>query len=392
MRTQKTNEKAAPTRARRQLIPCLAACTAVLAAPAGAGDGFWTATGGGSWADAGSWDGGNVASGTDYTAYFGLSFEAVIPPNWTLTLDGARTVGNLCFTAQTGPDTWVLNAGAGGALTLSATFDLPRVEVTFPSQAVVINAVLGGAGGLEKQGAGTLVLGGANTYAGPTLLSGGALLVNGQIGPGPVTNAAGLLGGSGTVLGAVVIESGATFAPGSQAGALSLSNSLTLLPGSTTIMDMSFGHAAVQGLSSVTLGGTLSLANLQGPPSPGQSFNLFNAASVSGNFSSIVPSPGAGLRWQFDPASGRLSAVSSTSQPSIASIALHGANLVLTATNGAPGAAAYVLASPSLLAPLADWTCLASNSFDLHGQAIFSNTISPNSTQVFYLIATPAAP
>jgi hypothetical protein len=141
-----------------------------LAASAAADDGYWSYPGGGSWASAGNWDSDTIADGTDNTACFGLSFEPTIPANATFTLDGARSIGNLVFTASSGPDNWMLNTGSDGPLTLDATFDLPSVTVALANQQVAINAVLAGTVGLEKLGNGTLVLAAARRSSAKRIL------------------------------------------------------------------------------------------------------------------------------------------------------------------------------------------------------------------------------
>ena len=76
------------------------------------------------------------------------------------------------------------------------------------TQAGVISE-LGGPRPLEKIGAGILVLSAANTYSGPTTVSGGALVVNGSIANSAVTVGGGaFLTGTGTV-GATTINAAA---------------------------------------------------------------------------------------------------------------------------------------------------------------------------------------
>jgi autotransporter-associated beta strand protein len=356
-----------------------------------ADDGYWIA-GNGSWTTANNWDSGTIADGTDNTAYFGLL--ANIPANLTVTLDGARTIGYLYFTDPTGADNVFLNAGNGGRLTLDATFGPPSITVATANEHIAINAVLAGDAGLEILGAGSLLLNATNTYTGGTLVSAGLLYINGQIGTDVVTVASGtLLGGTGIISGPVTVQSGGTLAPGNSApGTLTISNSLTLQPASKTLMEVNAstsGHAAVQGLSSVSYSGTLTVSNLAGAPALGQSFSLFSAANASGNFSSLTPQLTGGLRWRFNPPSGMLSVVSTNLQPKFASITLMGkTNLVMLVTNGVPGATNYMLASTNLILPRTSWTRLATNVFDVSGNLAFTNGINPIMSRRFYLISS----
>src|SRR5262249_9707727 len=59
----------------------------------------------------------------------------------------------------------------------SLTLNADRTFQLGSGSALTINGVLGGPGGFTKAGTGTLVLGGANTYAGLTQVSEGALYV-----------------------------------------------------------------------------------------------------------------------------------------------------------------------------------------------------------------------
>jgi autotransporter-associated beta strand protein len=334
-------------------------------------DGYWIKSGGGSWASAGSWDSADgVAGGADSTAYFGFSREASISPSATFTLDGAQTVGNLCFTTQGGSATWKFNSGAGGSLTLDSTFGPSEITVTSPSLQVTLNALVAGSGGVEKDGPGTLELAAQNSYTGQTLVTGGGLTVNGSIGAGTVQIANATLSGTGVIMGPVVVGSGGTLLLGNPLGPLTINNSLVLLPGSTTSVSIYAGTpgALVQGLSSITYGGTLLINNLSGAVSAGQTFSVFGSVPASGNFSQILPPPGPGLLWRMDSATGQITAVSTTSQPAFSDVSLAGNKLVVQVADGPPGLTGYIIASTDLSLPTTAWARIATNVFDISGK------------------------
>jgi autotransporter-associated beta strand protein len=95
-----------------------------------------------------------------------------------------------------------------------------------------MSGVISGAGGIAKTGGGTLIFGSANTYSGPTVISGGELRADNSsgsaTGSGSVTvNPGGILSGSGLVGGGVTVENGGTVSLAAGSGALQL-GSLTL--------------------------------------------------------------------------------------------------------------------------------------------------------------------
>jgi hypothetical protein len=98
------------------------------------------------------------------------------------------------------------------------------------------------------------------------------------------------------------VQAGGTLSPGvGGIGALSISNTLTLLAGSTNVFDVNASLGTkdeVVGLTSVTYGGTLVVNNLGGTLTTASAFQLFSAGAYSGAFAGIVPAtPGAGLAW-----------------------------------------------------------------------------------------------
>ena len=94
-----------------------------------------------------------------------------------MTLDGARTIGNLLFDDQSGSfNTWTLTNGSGGPLTLATS---SGASIFSNSVATTIGVTLAGTNSLTKAGAGMLTLsGGAAAYGvGNLTVSGGNLQV-----------------------------------------------------------------------------------------------------------------------------------------------------------------------------------------------------------------------
>jgi hypothetical protein len=63
-----------------------------------------------------------------------------------------------------------------------------------------------------------------------------------------------------------------------------------------------------------------------------------------------------------------------------------GANVVITGTNGQPSGVYYVLSSTNVALPLANWTTLATNTFNSSGSFTSTIPISPTDKQRFYVI------
>jgi subtilase-type serine protease len=145
---------------------------------------------------------------------------------------------------------------------------------------------IAGPGGLIKRGDGTLVLTGNNTYAGPTVINGGRLNVNGSLASGVSVNANGVLGGSGSI-GNISVMAGGTLSPGNPVGRLRISNNITFEPGSSYQV-----HANANGqsgsISADTLtirGGTVTVQADQGHYNRHTRYVIAQANQRSGMFS-----------------------------------------------------------------------------------------------------------
>nr|WP_269670611.1 autotransporter outer membrane beta-barrel domain-containing protein [Stenotrophomonas sp. SY1] len=119
------------------------------------------------------------------------------------------------------------------------------------SDDIAFDGVISGSGQTAQIGSGTTVLTGNNSYSGPTLISSGALFVNGdQTAAAGLTTVAGnaILGGAGVIGGDVIVADNATLFPGNITPGretLTIKGDLTLNAGS--LLDYSFGAADVVG-------------------------------------------------------------------------------------------------------------------------------------------------
>ena len=135
-----------------------------------------------------------------------------------------------------------------------------------------------------KVGYGTLRLTGANSYTGSTDVDIGQLMVNNVLGSGTGTGPVyvyGILGGTGTVGGMVIVNEGAILQGGDSVaatGSLTLAGDVTLNSGSTIqfVLGNAIHHSSLR-----RSGGTWTFA-------PNQNFSFINLGAEPGTYSNII--------------------------------------------------------------------------------------------------------
>ncbi|HHY84401.1 MAG TPA: hypothetical protein GYA07_02515 [Verrucomicrobia bacterium] len=256
-------------------------------------------------------------------------------------------------------------------------------------------ALIQGTTSLIKEGSGTWVLTGANTYSGSTAVQGGTLLVNGDqsAANGLVTVAPGArLGGSGIIGGNTVVNG--ILVPGNPIGTLRFAGNLTFGSGIALMeINKELGiHDAVVVAGTLTYDGTLQVVNMGlSYPAAGDNFKLFDAAAYAGAFDSfILPALEDGLAWNTTRlgVDGRLWVVRTT-PPEVSTVARSGDQLILSGTGGTPLWPYRVLSSTNLSLPRAQWTVVSTNSFDSAGGFSITNAIDSSAPQRFYMLHVP---
>jgi autotransporter-associated beta strand protein len=250
--------------------------------------------------------------------------------------------------------------------------------------------------GLVKSGGGTWTLGATNTYTGTTVINAGVLVVNGMVPTNGVSVAGGTLAGTGVVRGATTVQTNATLAPGvGGIGTLTVSNWLTLAPGSTALLEIARNGAVltndlVRGVTTLTNGGLLVVTNIGSSPlQVGDSFKLLSATTYSGTFTkAVLPS---GYSWNNRVALDGTLTVLSVVNPVITALTLapNGASLTLSGTNGLWGGTYTVLAATNVATPLAGWVVVTNGVFDSVGRFSLVVTNTPAPAAQFYRISIP---
>ena len=212
----------------------------------------------------------------------------------------------------------------------------------------IAEQTVGSTTSLIKIGAGTLMLGGANSYSGQTIVSNGTLIVNGSTSTNALTVVSGTLGGNGAIGGGVTLCSGNAIAPGADinpgtVGTLIITNGPTgtvlALTNAMLYFDLAGVTTAGGGVNDLISlsGGTLVLsgANTVAP-------NLLNGFLTAGTYTLIsggssTAGSAANFVWAGETGSRQTFSFDTTTTPGSVSLNVVGsppATLVWSGTNG----------------------------------------------------------
>ena len=211
-----------------------------------------------------------------------------------------------------GPTQFVANIPGLGAEVDAGTLHARKCD-DISCELEVYSNNISGHGGLTKQGIGTLVLTGNNTYAGPTLVNQGRLAINGSVTSDVSVQSGGIVGGSGTV-GSLTARRGGTVAPGNSIGTLNVAGNVSFEPGSRYAVEVGPNGQSdrIQSSGSATIGGGEVAVTLENSSNLltqsevrsllGQQYNILTAQQgVSGQFDAVAPNYlflGTGLSYQ----------------------------------------------------------------------------------------------
>jgi fibronectin-binding autotransporter adhesin len=327
----------------------------------------------------------------------------------TKTQAGTLTIANQGVNDYPGPTTiqagaiQVGNGGTAGNLGPGPVVNQGRL-IFHRSDPLLLANTLTGTGLLEKRGANTLTLpASVNGFDGSIVVHEGTLSVLGVAGgsTGEVRIASGAtLVGTGTIRGHLLVQAGATLAPGltTDAGVIGTLNTVASVGLSGTLLiDLSKTGAVltndrVVGTQPLTAGGTLTVRASGDALQAGNTFQIFGATGFLGAFATVnLPILSGGLSWDTSElaSAGRLRVVAPSSTPTLITPVLNGNSLTLGATGGTPGGTYRIVASIDLFAPLSTWTEVASGAFDASGHLSVTLPLQLNEAEKYFAVRVP---
>lgn len=322
----------------------------------------------------------------------------------TLNLNGGFTFASAITHAGTGTGALNWNGGvlktrtsslafiAGniviGVGTNGAMMDTTNLNIAFLSP--LLNGTSGsGDGGFNKLGSGTLTLSGTNTFTGPTIVSAGTLIVTNGGSIAASTNLSVAIGATLDIAGS---------------GTLAIQSSPTL--DGTLVMQVSKSGTTLASdqlaftNGTINYGGALTIIASGAALNAGDTFELFNAASIKGAFSTInLPALASNLFWDTTSlnVNGTIKVSGSNSAPVLPPVVntvtvQNGTNLFIAGSGGTTNGAFYVLSATNLALPLMNWTMIGgSNLFDAAGNFAFTNAIVPSRPAQFFVLSSGPA-
>ena len=330
-----------------------------------------------------------------------ITFSSTVDGPYSLTVntDGATAfmdaVGNsapLASLTTDGVGTTLLNGG----LVVTTGFQTYNDELDLGADTTLLGTALSLLALNGNNHALTIVNSDVSTFNGPAsgisnlILNGSGLLeVNVTVSAGGVTVDNGAtLGGNGTILASVAVQSGGTLSPGTSTGSLTVNNSLTL--SGTALLEINKAGATngqVRGTTLLSYGGALQVTNLDGTLAAGDSFELFQAALYRGAFANFsLPPLQNGLLWDTSglATNGTIAVIQSLPSriTGIKAVAAH--TIELTGT-GVAGEVYYVWASTNLTLPLQQWWLLGATNASNSGLIEFTDGLATNDYR-FYLL------
>ncbi|MDG5814141.1 autotransporter-associated beta strand repeat-containing protein [Chitinispirillales bacterium ANBcel5] len=228
-------------------------------------------------------DGGVLASNQNYTTLNNLSLnggtllsKGGLDNTWgAFSLKGTVTVsGNSTSSISTGIGNYnyifIGTNSNGGATTFDVENNTTTIDLTVTTplsdNRETSNPFKTVTSGLIKTGSGIMSLDEANTYTGPTTISGGTLLVNGSTASeSNVTVESGAaLGGSGTVQGDVSVQDGGRVTPGNLGPGTLSTGALTLNSYSELHFELGTNSDSIKVDGNLVLNGTLHVSAVEG--------------------------------------------------------------------------------------------------------------------------------